>query len=95
MIENLKIGCVVSKDQLSRILNEDIDADNVLDVLIFEKWIVEFAQDGKTVREEFDDKNSALQRYNELKAWNEFNVMKSSLGSIGDWTMWRGVVENG
>ena len=33
MIENLKISCTVSKDQLSRILNEGLTADNVLDVL--------------------------------------------------------------
>lgn len=31
MIENLKIGRAVSKNQLSRILNEGLATDNVLD----------------------------------------------------------------
>lgn len=95
MVENLKIGCIVSKDQAMRILTESIDADNVLDEIEFEKWIVEHTQDGETVREEFDSENAALARYNELKTWNEPDVTKNLIGSICDWAIWRGAGENG
>ena len=95
MVENLKIGCVVSKDQAMRILTESITEDNVLDELVFEKWIVEYAQDGETLREEFDDEYTALDRYNELTTWEEPDVIKGLLGSICDWGTLRRVVENG
>lgn len=84
MIENLKIGCAVSKDQVMRVLIEDIDADDVLDEIGFEKWIAEYAKDGETAREEFGDENTAPARYNELRTWNEFDVMNSLIGSISD-----------
>lgn len=67
MIENLKIGCTVHKDQVMRILAEDIDADNVLDALDFDVWFVEHGLDGAPMREEPEDENTALSRYNELK----------------------------
>ena len=95
MIENHKIGCAVSKDQLSRIPNEGLTADNVLDVLDFDCWYVEHDQDGQPTREVFEDKADAISRCNELKASEEFDVMKGLLGSISDWATWRGAVENG
>lgn len=55
MVENLKIGCTVSKDQLSRAPIEGL----------------------------------------ELKTWEELDVMKGLLGSIGDFATWRGAIENG
>lgn len=95
MIENLKIGCAVRKDQVMRILTEDIDADNVLDAIDFDVWFVEHVRDGAPMREAFEGKNTALARCDELKTWEEFDVMKGFLSSIGDWAKWRGVVENG
>ena len=58
MIENLKIGCTVSKDQVMRILTEDIDADNVLDVIDFDVWFVEYDRDSAPMREEFEDESA-------------------------------------
>ena len=95
MIENLKIGCTVSKDQVMRILTEDIDADNVLDVIDFDVWFVEYDRDSAPMREEFEDESAALARYDELKTWEEFDVMKVLSGNIGDCAKWWGVVENG
>lgn len=69
MIENLKIGCTVSKDQLNRIFNESLTEDNVLDALVFEKWIVEYAQDGETVREELDVMKSLIGSVHDCATW--------------------------
>ena len=95
MIENLKIGCTVSKDQLNRTHIEGLTADNVLDELDFDCWFVEYDQGGQPMREVFEDEADAVARYNELKTWVEFDVMKGLLGSISDWATWRGAVENG
>ena len=95
MIENLKIGCTVSRDQLSRILNENITAGNVLDELDFSSRFIECDQGGQPMREVFADEPNAAARYNELKTWEEFDVMKGFLGSISDWAMWQRVIKNG
>ena len=95
MVEKLKIGCVVSKDQLSRILNEGITADNVLDELDFDCWFVEYDQDGQAMREVFRDEADALTRYNEMKTWEELDIMQGLRGGISDWPTWRKEVENG
>ena len=76
MIENLKIGCTVSKDQLSRIPIEGITAGDVLDELDFDCWFVEYDQDAQSMREVFKNEADAISRYNELKTWEEFDVMK-------------------
>ena len=94
-IENLKIGCAVSKDQVIRFFTEDIDADDILDVIDFDKWFVEYIQDGQLLREEFECERAATARYNDLKTVEEFDAMKCLLGNIGDCTKWRGAVENG
>ena len=91
MIGNLKIGCTVSKDQVIRILSEDID----LDEIDIEKWIIEYEHDGEVVREEFDNKASACSRYNELISLEEFDVMKDLLSRIHNWPPCRGVTKNG
>lgn len=36
MIENIKIGCPISKDQIMLARTEDIDAANVLDAIDFD-----------------------------------------------------------
>lgn len=95
MIENLKTGCSVSKDQVMRIVTENITADNVLDEIAFDKWFVEYELDGQKKREEFEDQSAALTRYNELKTFEEFDVMKSLIGSISDCAARQRVIENG
>lgn len=95
MIENLKIGCTVSKDQLSRVPNGELTADNVLDVLDPDCWFVEYDQDDQPMREAFEDEADAVGRYNELRTWQEYDVMKGLLGSIGDCAAERGAIENG
>lgn len=95
MIGNLKIGCTVSKNQLSRIPIEGLTADDILDELDFDCWFVEYDQGGQLMREVFEDSAAATSRYNELKTWEEFDVMKGFLGSISDYATWRGVTENG
>ena len=95
MIENLKIGCTISKDQLSRIPIEGLTEADVLDVLDFDCWFVEYDQGGQPMREAFEDEAVATSRYNELKTWQEYDVMKGLLGSISDWATWREVIKNG
>lgn len=46
MIENIKLGCTVSKDQVIRFFTEDIDADDILEAIDFDAWFVEYIQDG-------------------------------------------------
>lgn len=95
MIENLKLGCAFSKDQIMRIINEDINADNVLDTIDYEVWFVEYTEDGQQTREEFGSYRAMLDRYDELKTVEEFDVMKDLFGSISNYATWRGVIENG
>lgn len=95
MIENLKLGCSLSKDQIMRIINEDINADNVLDVIEYDVWFVEYTKDGQQTREEFESCRALLDRYDELKTVEEFDAMKDLLGSISNYATWRGVIENG
>ena len=94
MIENLKIGCTVSKDQLSRIPIEGLTADNVLDELDFGCWFVEYDQDGQPMREAFEDAADATSRYGELKTWEEFDAMKGLIDSISDWGDVAGATKN-
>lgn len=94
MIENIKIGCTVSKDQIMLVRTEDIDAANVLDAIDFDVWFVEYTKDGQPMREEFDDYRAALDRYDELKTWDEFNVMSDLIGSIRDYATWREGIKN-
>ena len=94
-IENLKIGCTVSKDQVIRFFTEDIDADDILEAIDFDAWFVEYIQDGQLMHEEFECERAATDRYNELKTLVEYDAMKGLLGNIGDWAKWRGVIENG
>lgn len=95
MIVNLKLGCALSKDQIMRIINEDIDADNVLDAIDYDVWFVEYTNDGQKMREEFESYRAMLDRYDELKTVEEFDFMKDLLGSISNYATWRGVIENG
>lgn len=46
------------------------------------------------MREEFDGYRAALDRYNELKTWDEFDVMRDLLGSIRDYATWREAIKN-
>lgn len=94
MIENIKIGCTVSKDQIMLALTDDIDAANVLDAIDFDAWFVEYTKDGQPTREEFEGYRAALDRYDELKTWNEFDVMRDLLGSIRDYATWHEGIKN-
>lgn len=95
MIENLKLGCALSKDQIMRIVNEDINADNVLDAIDYDVWFVEYTKDGQQMREEFESYRAMLDRYDELKTVEEFDFMKYLFGSISNYATWRGMIENG
>lgn len=88
MIDAVKIGCTVSKDQIIRFFTEDIDADNILDAINFDTWFVEYIHDGQLMHEEFECERYATARYNELKELEEFDVMKGLLGNTGDWSKW-------
>lgn len=94
MIENIKIGCTISKDQIMLARTEDIDAASVLDAINFDAWFVEYTNDEHPTREEFDDYRAALDRYDELKTWDEFDVMSGLIGSIRDYATWREVSGN-
>lgn len=85
MIDDVKLGCTVSKDQIIRFFTEDIDVDDILDAINFDTWFVEYINDGQLIREEFECERSATARYNELENLVEFDVMKGLLGNIGDW----------
>lgn len=95
MIEKLKIGCRVLKDQVMRIRDEGIDGDNVLDAINFDCRFVEYDQNGQPMREEFEDEARAVSRYDELETWEEPDVMKDLIDSISDYTTWLGVIKNG
>lgn len=89
MIENLKIGYTVSKDQVVRYITEDITVDNVLDAIDFDSWFIEYDKNGQTVREEFENACDAQARYNDLKTWVKFGVI------ICDYSTLREEIENG